>query len=201
MNIFTKKPVIMLNFNCYYVCPCLMIGSGIVDIIIRVYQTRKEDKCISLWEENINVLGRKLKRKINVDNEVEYIISQSKHIDELLNDGSILSPILDFATEISQGNYYNGFKRYFPLIRSEILCHREGNKQKRRKLWKALINPIELFFRGVDRVLRFLLSYPISLFIADLDYDARPWKVLAGIVSFVSALLSILEFFDIKFNA
>lgn len=178
-----------------------MIGSGIVDIIIRVYQTRKEDKCISLWEENINVLGRKLKRKINVDNEVEYIISQSKHIDELLNDGSILSPILDFATEISQGNYYNGFKRYFPLIRSEILCHREGNKQKRRKLWKALINPIELFFRGVDRVLRFLLSYPISLFIADLDYDARPWKVLAGIVSFVSALLSILEFFDIKFNA
>lgn len=70
-----KKPVIMLNFNCYYVCPCLMIGSGIVDIIIRVYQTRNEDKCISLWEEKINVLGRKLKRKINVDNEVEYIIS------------------------------------------------------------------------------------------------------------------------------
>ena len=198
-----QKTVIMLNFNCYYVCPCLMIGLGIFDIIIRVCQTRKEDKRISLWEGNIKELDRKLKSKINVDvdNEVEYIISQSKYIDELLNDGSILSSIQGFAIEISQGNYYNGFKRYFPLIRSEILCHREDNKQKRCKLWKALINPIELFFRGVDRGLRFLLSYPISLFIADLDYDARPWQVLAGIVSFVSALLSILGFFDIKFNA
>ena len=187
----------MLNFNCYYVYLCLMIGSGIVDIIIRVYQTRKEDKCISLWEENINVLGGKLKRKINVDNEVEYIISQSKHINELLNDGLTLTPILGFATEISEGNYYDGFKRYFPLIRREILWHREDNKQKRCKLWKALINPIELFFRGVHRVLRFLLSCSISLFIADLDYDARLWKVLAGIVSFVSALLSILEILGI----
>ena len=191
----------MLNFNCYYVCPCLMIGLGIFDIIIRVCQTRKEDNRISLWEENIKELDRKLKSKINVDveNEVEYIISQSKYIDELLNDGSILSPIQGFANEISEGNY--GSKRYSPLIRKEILCHREDNKQKRCKLWKALINPIELFFRGVDRGLRILLSYPISLFIADLDYDARLWKVFAGIVSFVSALLSILDFFDIKFNA
>ena len=184
----------------------MIIGFGIFDIIIRVCQTRKEDKCISLWEENIKELNRKLKRKVNVDNEVEYIISQSKHIDELLiNDESILSPILGFATEISQGNYYNGFNRYFPLIRLEILWHRKDNKQKRCKLWKALINPIELFFRGVDWGLRFILSYPISLFIADFDYDAKPWKVLAGIVagivSFVSGLLSILEYLGITFNA
>lgn len=178
-----------------------MIGLGVVDVIIRVCQTRKEDKRIYLWEENINELVRKLKRKINVDNEVEYIISQSKYIDELLNDGSSLSPILGFATEISRGNYYDGLERYSPSIHSMILWHREDNKQKRYELWKALINPIELFFRGVDRGLRCLLSYPISLFIADFDYDARPWKVLAGIVSFVSALLSILEFLGITFNA
>ena len=81
-----------------------------------------------------------------------------------------------------------------------LFQHEKDNKNKRIGLWKALLNPIELFCRGIEFLLRYCFAYFLSMIKSDFDYDGKTWKFVVGIISFISAVLTILGFFGITFN-
>ena len=186
----------MLNYNYIWICIAIVIF-GIIDILIKVYQTKKEDSNILLFWNMVHDLYNK--NKSDIENEIQYIISKSKYIDRLLTKNSLYSPVFHFVNEISQGNYANqGI--FLTLINKYIIQHEEDNKNKRIGLWKALLNPIELFCRGIELLLRYCFAYFLSMIKSDFDYDGKTWKFVVGIISFISAVLTILGFFGITFN-
>ena len=188
----------MLNYNYIWICIAIVIF-GIIDILIKVYQTKKEDSNILLFWNMVHDLYNKNKNKSDIENEIQYIISKSKYIDRLLTKNSLYSPVFHFVNEISQGNYANqGI--LLTLINKYIIQHEEDNKNKRIGLWKALLNPIELFCRGIELLLRYCFAYFLSMIKSDFDYDGKTWKFVVGIISFISAVLTILGFFGITFN-
>ena len=188
----------MLNYNYIWICIAIVIF-GIIDILIKVYQTKKEDSNILLFWNMVHDLYNKNKNKSDIENEIQYIISKSKYIDRLLTKNSLYSPVFHFVNEISQGNYANqGI--FLTLINKYIIQHEEDNKNKRIGLWKALLNPIELFCRGIELLLRYCFAYFLSMIKSDFDYDGKTWKFVVGIISFISAVLTILGFFGITFN-
>ncbi|PMC08765.1 hypothetical protein [Hoylesella timonensis] len=188
----------MLNYNYIWICIAIVIF-GIIDILIKVYQTKKEDSNILLFWNMVHDLYNKNKNKSDIENEIQYIISKSKYIDRLLTKNSLYSPVFHFVNEISQGNYANQGK-FLTLINKYIIQHEEDNKNKRIGLWKALLNPIELFCRGIELLLRYCFAYFLSMIKSDFDYDGKTWKFVVGIISFISAVLTILGFFGITFN-
>jgi len=139
------------------------------------------------------------KNQSDIENEIQYIISKSKYIDRLLTKNSLYSPVFHFVNGISQGNYANQ-EKFLTLINKYIIQHEEDNKNKRIGLWKALLNPIELFCRGIELLLRYCFAYFLSMIKSDFDYDGKTWKFVVGIISFISAVLTILGFFGITFN-
>lgn len=188
----------MLNYNYIWICIAIVIF-GIIDILIKVYQTKKENSNILLFWNMVHDLYNKNKNKSDIENEIQYIISKSKYIDRLLTKNSLYSPVFHFVNEISQGNYANqGI--FLTLINKYIIQHEEDNKNKRIGLWKALLNPIELFCRGIELLLRYCFAYFLSMIKSDFDYDGKTWKFVVGIISFISAVLTILGFFGITFN-
>ena len=188
----------MLNYNYIWICIAIVIF-GIIDILIKVYQTKKEDSNILLFWNMVHDLYNKNKNKSDIENEIQYIISKSKYIDRLLTKNSLYSPVFHFVNEISQSNYANqGI--FLTLINKYIIQHEEDNKNKRIGLWKALLNPIELFCRGIELLLRYCFAYFLSMIKSDFDYDGKTWKFVVGIISFISAVLTILGFFGITFN-
>lgn len=188
----------MLNYNYIWICIAIVIF-GIIDILIKVYQTKKEDSNILLFWNIVHDLYNKNKNKSDIENEIQYIISKSKYIDRLLTKNSLYSPVFHFVNEISQGNYANQGK-FLTLINKYIIQHEEDNKNKRIGLWKALLNPIELFCRGIELLLRYCFAYFLSMIKSDFNYDGKTWKFVVGIISFISAVLTILGFFGITFN-
>ena len=186
----------MLNYNYIWICIAIVIF-GIIDILIKVYQTKKEDSNILLFWNMVHDLYNK--NKSDIENEIQYIISKSKYIDRLLTKNSLHSPVFHFVDEISQGKYeYQD--RYLKRIYKYIIQHEEDNKNKRIKLRKTLFNPIELFCRGIELLLRYCFAYFLSLIKSDFDYNGKTWKFVVGIISFISAVLTILGFFGITFN-
>ena len=186
----------MLNYNYIWICIAIVIF-GIIDILIKVYQTKKEDSNILLFWNMVHDLYNK--NQSDIENEIQYIISKSKYIDRLLTKNSLYSPVFHFVNEISQGNYANQ-EKFLTLINKYIIQHEEDNKNKRIGLWKALLNPIELFCRGIELLLRYCFAYFLSLIKSDFDYNGKTWKFVVGIISFISAVLTILGFFGITFN-
>jgi len=186
----------MLNYNYIWICIAIVIF-GIIDILIKVYQTKKEDSNILLFWNMVHDLYNK--NQSDIENEIQYIISKSKYIDRLLTKNSLYSPVFHFVNEISQGNYANQ-EKFLTLINKYIIQHEEDNKNKRIGLWKALLNPIELFCRGIELLLRYCFAYFLSMIKSDFDYDGKTWKFVVGIISFISAVLTILGFFGITFN-
>ena len=186
----------MLNYNYIWICIAIVIF-GIIDILIKVYQTKKEDSNILLFWNMAHDLYNK--NQSDIENEIQYIISKSKYIDRLLTKNSLYSPVFHFVNEISQGNYANQ-EKFLTLINKYIIQHEEDNKNKRIGLWKALLNPIELFCRGIELLLRYCFAYFLSMIKSDFDYDGKTWKFVVGIISFISAVLTILGFFCITFN-
>lgn len=186
----------MLNYNYIWICIAIVIF-GIIDILIKVYQTKKEDSNILLFWNMVHDLYNK--NQSDIENEIQYIISKSKYIDRLLTKNSLYSPVFHFVNGISQGNYANQ-EKFLTLINKYIIQHEEDNKNKRIGLWKALLNPIELFCRGIELLLRYCFAYFLSMIKSDFDYDGKTWKFVVGIISFISAVLTILGFFGITFN-
>ena len=186
----------MLNYNYIWICIAIVIF-GIIDILIKVYQTKKEDSNILLFWNMVHDLYNK--NQSDIENEIQYIISKSKYIDRLLTKNSLYSPVFHFVNETSQGNYANQ-EKFLTLINKYIIQHEEDNKNKRIGLWKALLNPIELFCRGIELLLRYCFAYFLSMIKSDFDYDGKTWKFVVGIISFISAVLTILGFFGITFN-
>lgn len=186
----------MLNYNYIWICIAIVIF-GIIDILIKVYQTKKEDSNILLFWNMVHDLYNK--NQSDIENEIQYIISKSKYIDRLLTKNSLYSPVFHFVNGISQGNYANQ-ENFLTLINKYIIQHEEDNKNKRIGLWKALLNPIELFCRGIELLLRYCFAYFLSMIKSDFDYDGKTWKFVVGIISFISAVLTILGFFGITFN-
>ena len=186
----------MLNYNYIWICIAIVIF-GIIDILIKVYQTKKEDSNILLFWNMVHDLYNK--NQSDIENEIQYIISKSKYIDRLLTKNSLYSPVFHFVNGISQGNYANQ-EKFLTLINKYIIQHEEDNKNKRIGLWKALLNPIELFCRGIELLLRYCFAYFLSLIKSDFDYNGKTWKFVVGIISFISAVLTILGFFGITFN-
>ena len=189
----------MLNYNYIWICIAILI-LGIIDILIKVYQTTKEDLNIRrFWDKVINLYKNK-ETNSNIEGEIRYIISESNDIDKLLTGDSIYSPVLLFVDEISRGNFdYQG--RLLATIQKYIIQHEKENKTKRKGLWTALLNPIELFCRGIELFLRYCFAYFISMIKSDFDYNGKTWRIIVGAISVVSAVLTILGFFGITFNS
>lgn len=82
----------MLNYYYIWICIAILI-LGIIDILTKVYQTKKEDSNILLFWSKVRDLYDKIKTNSNIENEIQYIISESKYIDKLLTGSSIYSPV------------------------------------------------------------------------------------------------------------
>jgi len=188
----------MLNYNYIWICIAILI-LGVIDILAKIYQTKKEDYNILLFWEKVQSLYEKIRNNRDIEDETQHLISKSKYIDKLLTKNSLYSPIFLFVDEISQGKYeyQDG---YLKRIYKYIIQHEEDNKNKRIKLRKTLFNPIELFCRGIELLLRYCFAYFLSLIKSDFDYNGKTWKFVVGIISFISAVLTILGFFGITFN-
>ena len=173
---------------------------GVVNVLSKVYQTKKEDSNILLFWSTVRDLYAKIKTNSNIENEIQYIISESKYIDKLLTGSSIYSPVFYFVDDISHRKF-NDQDRYLDAIYKLIIQHEKENKTRRIELCKALLNPIELFCRGIEFLLRFCFAYFLSMIKSDFDYNGKTWRFVVGVISFISAVLTILGFFGVTFSS
>ena len=188
-------------FSCYYILFFISIlFFGVVNVLSKVYQTKKEDSNILLFWSTVRDLYAKIKTNSNIENEIQYIISESKYIDKLLTGSSIYSPVFYFVDDISHRKF-NDQDRYLDAIYKLIIQHEKENKTRRIELCKALLNPIELFCRGIEFLLRFCFAYFLSMIKSDFDYNGKTWRFVVGVISFISAVLTILGFFDVTFSS
>ena len=189
----------MLNYYYIWICIAILI-LGIIDILTKVYQTKKEDSNILLFWSKVRDLYDKIKTNSNIENEIQYIISESKYIDKLLTGSSIYSPVFHFVDDISHRKFdYQDHS--LDTIYKYIIQHEKDNKTRRIGLWKALLNPIELFCRGIELLLRYCFAYFLSMIKSDFDYNGKTWRFVVGTISFISAVLTILGFFGITFSS
>ena len=187
--------------NYYYIWICIAILIlGVIDILTKVYQTKKEDSNILLFWNTVRDLYDKIKTNSNIEYEIQYIISESKYIDKLLTGSSIYSPVFYFVDDISHRKF-NDQDRYLDAIYKLIIQHEKDNKTRRIELCKALLNPIELFCRGIEFLLRFCFAYFLSMIKSDFDYNGKTWRFVVGVISFISAVLTILGFFGVTFSS
>ena len=187
--------------NYYYIWICIaVLILGIIDILTKVYQTKKEDSNILLFWSTVHDLYDKIKTNSNIENEIQYIISESKYIDKLLTGRSIYSPVFHFVDDISHRKFNNQVSS-LETIQKYIIQHEKDNKTKRIGLWKGIVNPIELFCRGIELLLRFCFSYFLSMIKSDFDYNGKTWRFIVGAISFISAVLTIFGFFGITFSS
>lgn len=189
----------MLNYNYIWICIAILI-LGVIDILKKIYQTKKEDHDILLFFEKALSLYENIGNGRDIEDETQYLISKSKYIDKLLTKNSLYSPIFLFVDEISQGKY-ECQDRHLKSIYKYTIQHKEDNKNKRIGLRKTLFNPIELFCRGIELLLRYCFAYFLSLIKSDFDYNGKTWKFVVGIISFISAILTILGFFGVTFDS
>ena len=189
----------MLNYNYIWICIAILI-LGIIDILTKVYQTKKEDSNILLFSRKVDDLYDKIKTNSNIDNEIQYIISESKYIDKLLTGNSMYSPVYYFVEDISHRKFNNQVSS-LETIEKYITQHKKDNKTKRVELWKGMVNPIELFCRGIELPLRYCFAYFQRMIKSDFDYNGKTWRLVVGTISFISAVLTILGFFGITFNS
>lgn len=189
----------MLNYNYIWICIAILI-LGIIDTLIKVHQTMKEDSDIRLFWSKVCDLYDKIGTNSNIENEIQYIISESKYIDKLLTGNSMYSPVFYFVDDISHRKF-NDQDRYLDAIYKLIIQHEKENKTRRIELCKALLNPIELFCRGVEFLLRFCFAYFLSMIKSDFDYNGKTWRFVVGVISFISAVLTILGFFGVTFSS
>lgn len=188
-------------FSCYYILFFISIlFFGVVNVLSKVYQTKKEDSNILLFWSTVRDLYAKIKTNSNIENEIQYIISESKYIDKLLTGSSIYSPVFYFVDDISHRKF-NDQDRYLDAIYKLIIQHEKENKTRRIELCKALLNPIELFCRGIEFLLRFCFAYFLSMIKSDFDYNGKTWRFVVGGISFISAVLTILGFFGVTFSS
>ena len=94
----------MLNYNYIWICIAILI-LGIIDTLIKVRQTMKEDSDIRLFWNKVCDLYNKIETNSNIENEIQYIISESKYIDKLLTGNSICSPVFYFVDDISHRKF------------------------------------------------------------------------------------------------
>ena len=187
--------------NYYYIWICIAILIlGVIDILTKVYQTQKEDSNILLFWSKVCDLYDKIKTNSNIENEIQYIISESKYISKLLIGSSTHSPVLLFVDDISHRKF-NYQDHSLETIYKCIIQHEKDNKIRRIGLWRALLNPIELFCRGIELLLRFCFAYFLSMIKSDFDYNGKTWRFIVGTISFISAVLTILGFFGITFSS
>ena len=189
----------MLNYNYIWICIPILIF-GIIHILIKVHQTMKEDSDIRLFWSKVCDLYNKIGTNSNIENDIQDIISESKYIDKLLTGKSMYSPIFYFVDDISHRKFNNQVSS-LETIQKYIIQHEKDNKTKRIELWKALLNPIELFCRGIELLLRFCFAYFLSMIKSDFDYNGKTWRFVVGAISFISAVLTILGFFGITFSS
>jgi len=189
----------MLNYNYIWICIAILI-LGIIDTLIKVHQTMKEDSDIRLFWSKVCDLYDKIGTNSNIENEIQYIISESKYIDKLLTGNSMYSPVFYFVDDISHRKF-NDQDRYLDAIYKLIIQHEKENKTRRIELCKALLNPIELFCRGIEFLLRFCFAYFLSMIKSDFDYNGKTWRFVVGVISFISAVLTILGFFGVTFSS
>ena len=188
-------------FSCYYILFFISIlFFGVVNVLSKVYQTKKEDSNILLFWSTVRDLYAKIKTNSNIENEIQYIISESKYIDKLLTGSSIYSPVFYFVDDISHRKF-NDQDRYLDAIYKLIIQHEKENKTRRIELCKALLNPIELFCRGIELLLRYCFAYFLSMIKSDFDYNGKTWRFVVGVISFISAVLTILGFFGVTFSS
>ncbi len=188
-------------FSCYYILFFISIlFFGVVNVLSKVYQTKKEDSNILLFWSTVRDLYAKIKTNSNIENEIQYIISESKYIDKLLTGSSIYSPVFYFVDDISHRKF-NDQDRYLDAIYKLIIQHEKENKTRRIELCKALLNPIELFCRGIEFLLRFCFAYFLSMIKSDFDYNGKTWRFVVGVISFISVVLTILSFFGVTFSS
>ena len=187
----------MLLYLVFYIN---FIFFGVVNVLSKVYQTKKEDSNILLFWSTVRDLYAKIKTNSNIENEIQYIISESKYIDKLLTGSSIYSPVFYFVDDISHRKF-NDQDRYLDAIYKLIIQHEKENKTRRIELCKALLNPIELFCRGIEFLLRFCFAYFLSMIKSDFDYNGKTWRFVVGVISFISAVLTILGFFGVTFSS
>ena len=188
-------------FSCCYILFFISIlFFGVVNVLSKVYQTKKEDSNILLFWSTVRDLYAKIKTNSNIENEIQYIISESKYIDKLLTGSSIYSPVFYFVDDISHRKF-NDQDRYLDAIYKLIIQHEKENKTRRIELCKALLNPIELFCRGIEFLLRFCFAYFLSMIKSDFDYNGKTWRFVVGGISFISAALTILGFFGVTFSS
>ena len=187
--------------NYYYIWICIAILIlGVIDILTKVYQTKKEDSNILLFWSKVCDLYDKIKTNSNIENEIQYIISESKYISKLLIGSSTHSPVLLFVDDISHRKF-NYQDHSLETIYKCIIQHEKDNKIRRIGLWRALLNPIELFCRGIELLLRYCFAYFLSMIKSDFDYNGKTWRFIVGTISFISAVLTILGFFGITFSS
>lgn len=173
---------------------------GIIDVLIKIHRTRKEDVDVTLYWSYIKTLYKKLENGSDPTNEIQYIIAKSKHIDQLLTNNSLYSPVFHYTDEVSKGDYFHK-KRHLDLILKYAIQHEENNIKKRGRLRYALLNPFELFYRGIGLLLYYIFGYLIKSFKSDFDYNSKIWKSFVGTISFVSGVLTILGFFGFSLNS
>ena len=160
----------------------------------------KEDSDIRLFWNKVCDLYNKIETNSNIENEIQYIISESKYIDKLLTGNSICSPVFYFVDDISHRKFNNQVSS-LETIQKYIIQHEKDNKTKRIGLWKGMVNPIELFCRGIELPLRYCFAYFQRMIKSDFDYNGKTWRLVVGTISFISAVLTILGFFGITINS
>ncbi len=187
----------MFNFlisNLNIIIPIAIILLGIISVVCEKNKYQKKINNIQTYNNSICSYLSGDKKQF------EFLMTKGGEIEQIVQD-YVSSPVTSFVHML-----YKPYNNIDSLKKEALNIHRISNqkieefKNKKHTLNRSFLNPFTLFYRGIGLLLKYILGYLINLFFDDFNYDGKGWKTFVGFISFISALASIMGFFEISYT-
>ena len=175
----------------FWICFILTFLLGIAHIIYDICVVNANKDMLIYYLKEVNKFYDKFKKNKDNSAEVNEILKYSSKISDIMGEDIYDCPCSKLKTAIK-------YQRTFEIddIVHNIMCnipeteHRLEEQKSTIKM--QLLNPFIWFYRGVEWITTFVLGYFVKTGV--MTYKGKIWNAINSLVTFLSALVAIIEF-------
>lgn len=173
----------------------LMFGLSHLTSTIKNIRTQKD--YVRLFVAKTKELDSSLRNNTDASSAIHYILSNYLEVSNILEESQYKCPVLRLGTSISFGNSVD--PNFFIQISAEQIEFEGSKEREERLLKKQIYNPFILLYRGVERIMDFVLGYIIRKFNPKFKPDSSTlWKVINTIITIVGSVTSVLSYLNTR---
>ena len=172
----------------------LIIICGCIHLHNEIHQNKFDIAYIRLFVQQVDSFSKKIESMENYDKEWHFIVSKSIEASEKFMEGCP-GPIYNLVLAGEQNNFA-GIEQPIRSIAYNAVKAEEYYQTQIYNLKKQWRNPIILFYRGIQQILKWTLGYLIQIIYPSFSYESGFWKVFSGISSACSIAGFVIAIID-----